>query len=269
MDDVGSHTVVTDTRTVPREVGASNDRRFVGSWPDDPGSTSAHDFERRSGVQRLHTWADAIAFMAALNLMIVGGTLAGGIVAGSAPSATAAVAVSRARIRGEAFSLPRRFVRVWREEFAHANLLQLRSGSVLALLVVNIWIFSRPQDLTPLVLAFAIAAGLTLTYHLTLVVMDAHYELSRALCRRRAGQFLIRFPGAPLLLAATTALVAVGTFMLPGLLPVISIGAWLYLCTALCMSFFAANERSMNAQAALSQVDKQAGALGSPEPTRL
>lgn len=261
--------VVTGTKTAPREAGASDDRRLAGSWPDDPGSASGRDLERRSGVQRLHTWAESIAFTAALNLLIIAGTLAGAVVAGWAPSATAAVAVSRARIRGEAFSLPRRFLRIWRDEFGHANLLQLRSGSVLVLLAANIWFFSRPQGFTPLILAFAIAAGLTLTYHLILVVMDAHYELSRALCRRRAGQFLLRFPGAPLLLAATTALVAVGTFMLPGLLPVISIGAWLYLCTALCMSFFAANERSIDVQAASNAVGTPTRALHSPQPTRL
>jgi uncharacterized membrane protein YesL len=79
------------------------------------------------------------------------------------------------------------------------------------------------------------------------LTMDAHYELGRARCVRLSWEFLIRFPGVPLLLIATTALVIAITAFVPGLLPVLSIGVWVHLCTAQCLSFYAANDRNLPA----------------------
>lgn len=218
------------------------------SAPADAGvETAAPAGERATGVARLHAWAEAIAFLAAVNLLVLLGTLAGGVVLGVAPSVAAAVAVSRRRIRGEAFGLVGAFARTWRAQLRTATLLQLPSGVLLVLLAANLWFFTAQPGATTAVVLLAVVGGLMVVYHLLLITMDAHYELDRRSCRRLAAQFLVRFPGAPLLLAATTALVAVATGFVPGLLPVISIGAWLYVCTALCLSFYAANDRNLTA----------------------
>lgn len=206
--------------------------------------------ERPTGVGRLHAWADALAFVAGVNLLVLLGTLAGGIVLGLAPSLAAAVAVSRKRIRGDAVGLAGEFARTWRRELRPANLLQLPSLSMTALLAANLWFFTGQPGSTAIVALLAVAGVIAVVYHLLLIAMDAHYDLTRRACRRLTAQFLVRFPGVPLLLAASTALLVVATGLVPGLLPVISVGAWLYLGTALCLSFFAANDRALDAKAA-------------------
>ncbi|MGC0143071.1 YesL family protein [Pseudactinotalea sp. Z1732] len=204
--------------------------------------------DRAFGVGRAWEFADAVLFTALLNLLVLVMTLAGGVLFGLAPALTAAVTCARARLRGEVHPWVRTFVRHWRTQFGHANLLQAPAHLVLVLLAVNQVTLGRSSG--PLTIVIAGAAALTLVYQVLVVTMDAHYEVRRRDCLRLAGQFLVRFPGAPLLLAATLALIGVGTYLVPGLLPVLSVGVALYLCTALCLSFFAANDRGLAAQPA-------------------
>ncbi|MFB9659681.1 DUF624 domain-containing protein [Glycomyces mayteni] len=194
-----------------------------------------------SRTERWHGRLDAIAYVGALNLLVIASTLAGGVVLGWAPALAAATACSRTRLRGDSQHLVRAFASQWRGRFVHANLLAAPSALAIAALGWNL------AAAEPLWLRAALAAALALAVaHLLLALaMDAHYELRRGRCLRLAWEFLLRFPGAPLLLAATTALVGAVTALVPGLLPVLSVGVWIHLCTALCLSFFAANDRSL------------------------
>jgi len=197
-----------------------------------------------AGGSRTERWygrLDAIAYVGALNLLVIAFALAGGIVLGWAPALAAAAACSRTRLRGDSQHLLRAFASRWRRRFVHANLLAAPSALVLAALGWNLAAAESPWLRAALVAALALVVA-----HLLLAIaMDAHYELRRGRCLRLAWEFLLRFPGAPLLLVATTALVGAVTALVPGLLPVLSVGVWIHLCTALCLSFFAANDRSL------------------------
>ncbi|SEE88981.1 DUF624 domain-containing protein [Ruania alba] len=208
--------------------------------------------DARTATSRLHAWADAVAFVALVNALILVLTLAGGVLLGWAPALAAAVACSRRRIRGEVHPWIRLFATTWRRELRRATLLQLPGNVVIALLVINLLVFHDRPGFTVLVVALAVATGIAVVHQVLVVTMDAHYDLPIGDCLRLAGAFAVRFPGAPLLLAATTALAATVTAWIPGLLPVIALGAWLYLCTALCLSFFAANDRALHGEEATS-----------------
>ncbi|TDE89169.1 DUF624 domain-containing protein [Occultella glacieicola] len=199
-------------------------------------------------TERWYGWADAVGFVAVLNVLVLAFTVAGGVVLGFAPALAAAVAVSRARIRGESQPLLRTFASAWRGQLRRANLLQAPGWLLLLVLALNLSAFWGEPGGTALVVALTVAAGLTLTHQVLVITMDAHYDLRARDCLRLALAFALRFPGVPLLLAATTALVAAVTAWLPGLLPTVSVGVWIYLCTALCLSFFAANDRQVEAQ---------------------
>ncbi|UFU07015.1 DUF624 domain-containing protein [Ruania halotolerans] len=198
-----------------------------------------------SGTARLHSWAEAVAFAALMNALILAFTLAGGVLLGWSPAVAAAAACSRRRIRGEVHPWIRLFAASWRRELRRANLLQLPGNLVIALLTINMVTFYDGTGATTLMVALAVATAIAVVLQVLVITMDAHYNLHIGECLRLASAFAVRFPGAPLLLAATTALAAALTAWIPGLLPVISVGAWLYLCTALCLSFFAANDRSL------------------------
>lgn len=197
-------------------------------------------------VERWYGWLDTLLHLAVLNLLVLTFTLAGAVVLGWAPAAAAATSCARDRVRGRAFPLVRTFAARWRAGFWHANLLAAPSAVALTLLTTSV-LALRDRPGTGLLVAALVAAGAVCLLHLLLVLsMDAHYDLRRRDCLRLAWAFLVRFPGAPLLLAATTALVAVVTALVPGLAPTLSVGVWLHLCTALCLSFFAANDRHLS-----------------------
>lgn len=186
-------------------------------------------------------------FVGFLNLLVIGFTLAGAVVIGWSPALAAAVRCSRARLRHQAFPLLRTFATTWREQLVPANLLQT-PGNVLTLVLVGNAIGLGASDgPTGLVIASLVAAALVVLMQTVAVVMDAHYDIGPATVLRLAPSFVVRFPGAPLLLAATLTLVVLATIAVPGLLPVISVGVAIHLCTALCLSFFAANDRSVAA----------------------
>ena len=206
--------------------------------PDRPGG---------SRVERWYGRLDAIAFVGMLNLLVVAFTLAGGILLGWAPAFAAATSCSRTRLRGDTQQLLRDFTVEWRRGFLHTNLLALPSAAALTCLGVSLAALSGRPGTAALQVALVAAAAVCLAHLVLVLTMDAHYELRRAQCIRSAWEFLIRFPGAPLLLVATTALVIAITAFVPGLLPVLSIGVWVHLCTALCLSFYAANDRNLPA----------------------
>lgn len=194
-------------------------------------------------VERWFGWVDTLAFLGLLNLLVLAGTLAGGLVLGVAPALSAAATVSRTRLRGDAQRAARVFVRTWASGFGRANLVAAPGLLALALTGTSLLVLDGAP--TALRVALAVVAGLGVVHLLLALTMDAHYDLRRGDVPRLAWAFLLRAPGAPLLLAATTALVGVVTAFVPGLLPVVSIGAWAYLCTALCLSFYAANDRRL------------------------
>lgn len=200
-----------------------------------------------TGIQRFHAFADTVLFVGLLNLLVLVFTLAGGIVLGWAPAHAAAVRCSRSRLRGDLFPVIRTFAQTWREQFVAANALQAPGVVVLLVLVSNAIGLRVTGGPAALVVLSCIAAGVVVCYQIIAVTMDAHYELERRQVLRLAPSFLVRFPGVPLLLAATLALITVATLFVPGLLPILSIGTAMYLCTALCLSFFAANDRNISA----------------------
>ncbi|WP_205327252.1 YesL family protein [Glycomyces sp. YM15] len=212
-----------------------------------PGGPSATDrtADRGTRLERWYGWADAAAYVGLLNLLVIAFALAGGLVLGWAPALAAATSCSRTRLRGDSQRLVRAFASRWRRDFLHANLLAAPSAVALTGLAVGLLTYTGESP----ALQFGLwAAAAVCLAHLVLVLtMDAHYELRRVQCVRLAWTFLVRFPGAPLLLIATTVLTAAITAFIPGLLPVIAIGAWVHLCTALCLSFYAANDRNLPA----------------------
>ncbi|WP_418275783.1 DUF624 domain-containing protein [Isoptericola jiangsuensis] len=208
-------------------------------------TTATVDTSART-MPRWYETVDTIVFAGVLNLLLIVFTLAGGVVLGWAPALAAAAACSRDRLRGRRVLPVRAFARAWARGFLHANLLTAPAAVTLALLATS---HLALQGTAPalLVVGLAVVAALCVLHVLLTLTMDAHYDLRRRDCVRLAWAFMIRFPGAPLLLAATTALAVVVTAMVPGLLPVISLGAWVYLCTALSLSFYAANDRNVTA----------------------
>lgn len=189
---------------------------------------------------RLYDAAELLTWVATLNLAILVFTALGAVVAGLAPALVAAASVSRARLRGEAQPLLRTFARVWREEFRPANLLLAPFGVGALLLGVNL--LALASDGGALVVAMWVALGLVVLSAMFATTMYVHYDLPLRRYATTAVRYLPHDLPATALVAAVTVLAAVLTAVLPGLLAVVSIGAWVYAVCGICLSCYARND---------------------------
>jgi uncharacterized membrane protein YesL len=212
-----------------------------------PHAQAARQREATPGTgwsSRLREAADTLTWVAGLNLLWIGFTLAGLVVLGAAPASTAAATVTRRRLRGDSEPLVRAFASAWRADFIPANRLLLPIVAIDALLVAN-WAYYSQQDgaLTGLVsIASVVGMVLALAAGAVVVTMRAHYDLAGG-PYRTAARWMALNPGSVLLLAVTATLVGAVTAFIPGLLPFLSIGVWLTVSTGLCLSFFAHNDQ--------------------------
>lgn len=196
---------------------------------------------------RLYDAADLLCWVAGLNLLVLAFSLAGGIVLGLAPALVAGAAVCRGRARGDAEPLVRTFARTWRAEFVRANALLAPFGVLVALLAANLYAFSPEGGPLVVVLWAALAlTGLTAAFAIT---MYTHYELPLRRYALMALRYLLHDLPTTALVAVVTVLAVLVTRFVPGLLPVIAIGAWLYLVSALCLSSYARNDHLVAASA--------------------
>jgi uncharacterized membrane protein YesL len=187
---------------------------------------------------------DLICSIAALNLLWIGFTLLGGGLLGAAPATVAAHTLARRRIRGEAVPAVPEFWRVWRAEFVRANVLLLPAGVVGGLLWLNWLRFGAAEDAAATAVAGALllAAAITAAWYAVLVPLYVHYDLPLRAYAVTASRFVLANPGPAALLLVVAAGIAAVTAVVPGLLPFLSVGVWVHLDMALCLSFFHRND---------------------------
>jgi uncharacterized membrane protein YesL len=187
---------------------------------------------------------DLVCWIATLNLLWIGFTLLGGGLLGAAPATVAAHTLARRRIRGEAVPAVPEFWRVWRAEFVRANVLLLPAGVVGGLLWLNWLRFGAAADAAGTAVAGVVllAAAITAAWYAVLVPLYVHYDLPLRAYAVTASRFVLANPGPAALLLVVAAGIASVTAAVPGLLPFLSVGVWVHLDTALCLSFFHRND---------------------------
>lgn len=197
---------------------------------------------------RVHAACDWVLWALTLNVLWIVFTAVGGIVLGAAPAAVAATDLTRRRLRGELFSPWVEFTRVWRREFVRANLVvapALIVSTVLAVRAIAL-VASGAVALGAVVVLAAAGFGFTLTA--VLVPLYVHYDLEPRSYLLTASRWLLRNLAHGLILLAAGILVTAASAAVPGLIPFVSVGAWLSLSTALCLAFFTANDKALAEQ---------------------
>lgn len=192
------------------------------------------------------SWAEGLVWIAKTNFGWIVGTLAGGILLGVAPATVAAYDSCRKRLRGDDEPFAAMFARAYRAEFWRANALLLPVVVVVLLAAGSMRLTTMASPLAWLVVvpvAAVSAAALAL-----LVPLYVHYDLPLRRYPVAASRFVLANPGPALLMLLTLAGVAIATALLPGLLPFLSIGAWIHVSTALSLSFFASNDNRVAAR---------------------
>ncbi|GAB2603757.1 DUF624 domain-containing protein [Pseudactinotalea suaedae] len=206
-------------------------------------TTPRKAFPTTSGLPggRIYDAAELLVWLAGLNLMIVLTTFLGGVVLGLAPALAAAASVSRSRVRGDAQPLLRTFAAVWRREFWRANAV-LAPFAVLALVLgANLYSFGPLGG--ALVVALWVALGVVGLAATFAVMLFTHYELPLRRYATTAVRYLLHDLPATALVVVVTVLAVLLTGFLPGLLPVLTVGAWVHAVSAICFSCFARNDQ--------------------------
>ncbi|MGN8027436.1 DUF624 domain-containing protein [Microbacterium sp. 22242] len=205
------------------------------------------DSEGGSWALRAQSLCDWVLFTALINLFWLIFTVAGLVVLGAAPATVAAVTVTRRRLRGDVVHVWREFPAVWTAEFVRGNLVLGPPMAVAGLLAASTAAFSRMGAAGSLgTVVCAIGGGFAFLLSGVLAPLYAHYELPLWRYLVTASRWLLGNLVHALLLVVAAAVVAIATFLLPGLLPFFTVGVWLVVSTALCIGFFHLNERRLD-----------------------
>ncbi|MEV1170915.1 DUF624 domain-containing protein [Nonomuraea sp. NPDC049784] len=176
-------------------------------------------------------------------------TLAGGVVLGLGPATVAAYTLARRRARYETFHAWTEFWTVYRREFVRASLVVMPMALVATLLVGNYLYFSvlGPGSGALRITTFAalLALGAVGAY---IGPLYAHYELPIWSYIPKASLLALTRPASTVLLLFALWAIVYVTTTLPVLALVISIGAWIYINTWLCLRFFEENEARLHSK---------------------
>lgn len=193
---------------------------------------------------RAHRACEGIAWVATVNALWLVFTVAGAVVLGFAPASAAAAVLIRRRAQGEKVRAVREFADTWRREFVRANIALAPAGLVAALLALQA-VLAVVADDTTTAIVVGVLAVFTVVVEAVAVAMFAHYDLPLLRYLPTAVRWsLVNIPSVLLLAVAAVGIGGV-SLALPGLLPLVTAGAWLVVSTTLCLSFFAANERAL------------------------
>lgn len=200
---------------------------------------------------RLHGACDWLFWVMTVNALWYLFTVLGGVILGAAPATIAATELTRRKLRGEAFPAFRTFAACWRREFWRANAVLAPVGVIAGILGLNALGFSHSGELGQLPGVLTLAA-LVVVLALGAVVapLYAHYDLPLRAYLLTASRWMLRNLAHVLLLLLAATAVVTASLILPGLIPFVSLGAWLCISTALCVAFFTANDRRVEELAA-------------------
>ncbi|MCR2825763.1 DUF624 domain-containing protein [Microbacterium sp. zg.Y909] len=200
---------------------------------------------------RVHAACDWVLWAMAVNALWLVFTLAGGVALGAAPATAAAAHLTRRRLRGEAFPTLRTFARVWRAEFVRSNVVLGPALAVTALLAAQAASAALSGTLgRPIGALTAGAAVFAFVLTALLAPLYVHYDLPLHRYLPTASRWMLRNLAPSALLAVAAVVTVTASLVVPGLIPLVSIGAWLSISTALCLGFFAANDRLVAEQSA-------------------
>ncbi|MFI7153322.1 YesL family protein [Nonomuraea sp. NPDC050022] len=198
---------------------------------------------------RIQAACSELIWAARLNLLWIVFTLLGGVILGLGPATVAAYTLARRHGQGESFQAWPEFWTVYRREFVRASLLILPVAVLGTILVGNYLYFSAlgpgSEALRLATLVAMVALAGVGTY---LGPLYAHYELPLWAYLPKASLLALTRPASSVVLLFALATIVFVTSAAPVLTAVISIGAWIYLNTWLCLRFFEENEARLHSK---------------------
>jgi len=207
-----------------------------------------------SWALKAHAACDWIFWVVTINVLWAVFTIAGGVVLGVAPATAAAAELTRRRLRGEVIRALPSFAAAWRSNFRAANLVLLPVQLVGALLILNVLGMTTAGSVfTPLGFASLGALAIVVVLGAVSAGMFANYDLPLRAYVLTASRWMLLNIAHVVLFILLAVVIVTASLILPGLIPFVSVGAWLVLSTTFCMAFFRANDEQVAARAEPTQ----------------
>lgn len=190
--------------------------------------------------------SESVQWVARVNFAWIVLTLLGGVVFGFAPAAFATAAACRERLRTGHDARLREFVGLWRRDFWRANGLLLPVVVVDGLLATALTLAVQTGSILIALPSGAVVLVAVLATVL-LPSLYSHYDIPLVRYVPTATRFVLSNPVSMVLLALSCAAIAFVSALVAALIVFVSIGAWMQFSSALCLSFFHANDRRLDA----------------------
>lgn len=195
---------------------------------------------------RLHAAFDWVLWILTVNALWYAFTLLGGVILGVAPASAAAGELTRRRLRGEVFPALRSFWSAWRRGFWASNAALGPGFAAVVLLAAAVLGMSMADTLgSPFGVASLGSLVVAAAVMTVAVPMHAHYELTTSAYLVTASKWMLRNIPHVLILGIVAVAVIGAGFIVPGIIPFLSVGGWITASTAMCLGFFAANDRRL------------------------
>ena len=194
---------------------------------------------------KLYNGTEKIYDCLRLNSAVILGTLLGFGIFGLAPSLQAAHHVAKAIHRQQGMNLYSNFFSYYRKHFISSNRIFLAIVVLYRLPMLAVQQLFLPQLGTAALLVFLLSQGAMVATVNTLFAMYEFYELPIRSYFPSALKFLTYNPFGCLLALLWLGICSTVSYMLPGLLPFLSIGVWVYGNMGLYLKYFEDNEEKL------------------------
>ena len=189
--------------------------------------------------------SESVQWVARVNFAWIVLTLMGGVVFGFAPAAFATAAACRERLRTGHDARLLEFIGLWRRDFWRANGILLPVVVVDGLLATALTLAVQTGSILIVLPSGAVVLVAVLATVL-LPSLYSHYDIPLVRYVPTATRFVLSNPVSMVLLALSCAAIAFVSALVPALIVFVSIGAWMQFSSALCLSFFDANDRRLD-----------------------
>lgn len=180
-----------------------------------------------------------------VNVLFLIGTLVGGVIFGLGPSLVAANHLSKKYYEGKWDKPMRTFIAYYKKEFKQANKMMLPFEAIVIIYYLDIYLLEVIGWNQQLVvnLIFALISLALLAYFSLMGPIYSFYDLSGKEFHRTTIQFAFRNL-APLLLGLVWLGICLAISQaLPGLIPFLSTGIWIFINQGIYLQIFERNER--------------------------
>lgn len=200
--------------------------------------------------KKIYASAELIFYCLRINLCVLLGILMGGVLLGIGPGIQAGFHLAKLDIRKQGVPVLRTYLSYYKANFWRSNRIFGPILLIFGLPTIMVQLFVVTDLTIKGLVLYIISQCILITVVMTMFAMYEFYEIPAKRYFGFSLKFLTYQPVGSLLGLLWFGICSTVTLLLPGLLPFVSIGIWIYGTMGLYLKFFEENEQKVAAAAA-------------------